>query len=131
MKGDYVSAQGLPAIRNSSSEDPALCPWCGNRSWFPSDGDDPRDAGRVQMYCAEPDCDSRETELIIVRGEGAHERADVRALQAIDEGTHTGDDPLPMEFSMDDPEAHRAFDRAQKRRLDYRKWDDAFHLDVP
>lgn len=99
----YSNPKNVPAVRAHTRENPTTCPWCGEGKWFVSAGDDGRDNGRVQMYCDSPDCHSRETELIVVRGEGAHERADVRALQAVDSGRHASDgDPLV------DLDAHRS-----------------------
>jgi hypothetical protein len=83
------------------------------------------------MYCDTPECASRETELIIMRGEGAYDRADERALNALDEGEHVGDEPPPTEFNLGDPHAEAAFKRAETRRVEYRSFDGSFTLRVP
>jgi hypothetical protein len=54
--------------------------------WFVSFGDDRTDLGRVEMYCDNQECDSRETVLLITRGHDdefcaqADTRPDVQAL---------------------------------------------------
>lgn len=77
---------GQPAIRSATPSNPWRCPWCGHKTWIVSEGDVRSDRGRVQMYCNGDECTSRETEVIIVRGDGAHLRADVRALSTLDNG---------------------------------------------
>jgi hypothetical protein len=63
------------------------------------------------MYCNNSGCDSRETEVLIMRGHDeefrrrAGARADVRALVRIDDGGIEGHDPL-MEGDMADPRLH-------------------------
>jgi ribosomal protein L37AE/L43A len=81
------------AIREASSESPWRCPWCGENSWIVSREDVGDDLGRVQMFCTNTQCESQETELLIVRAYGvtlAQKRADVRALRAIDDGVPEG-----------------------------------------
>ncbi|QJW36465.1 hypothetical protein [Cellulosimicrobium protaetiae] len=47
----------------------------------------PDDDGRLQVYCDSEMCDAREVEIIVTRdGHQARDRADVRALVAIDDG---------------------------------------------
>lgn len=88
--GSFGFRGGSPAIRQATREIPWRCPWCGESTWFLSDGDIPEDRARVQMYCDSGECVSRETEIIITRGDGAHERLDVQALHRIDEGIDAG-----------------------------------------
>lgn len=86
----YEYNADVPAIRAANPEHPWVCPWCGDRTWFISSGDDRTDRGRVEMYCDNPDCDSRETVVLIVRGHtsdysaDASDNADVRALADTD-----------------------------------------------
>jgi len=45
------------------------------------------DTERVEVYCVDSRCDAREIVLLIRRGEGTHDRADVQALRVVDDGT--------------------------------------------
>ncbi|HEX4834046.1 MAG TPA: hypothetical protein VH478_23475 [Trebonia sp.] len=86
----YDYGADVPAIRAATPERPWPCPWCGEKTWFVSLGDRPADRGRVEMYCDNPDCDSRETVVLIIKGfnetftADARSRADVRALEALE-----------------------------------------------
>jgi hypothetical protein len=80
-----------PAIRRSASNDAGiaayLCPFCGQSSLLLSNVDLGIDTERVEVYCDNARCDAREIILLIRRGEGTHDRADVQALRAVDDGT--------------------------------------------
>lgn len=95
----YDYEKTTPAIRSADHDNPWRCPWCGQMTWIRSFGDLGQDLGRVQMYCDSSRCDSRETELLIVRGHGAlaapraGARADVRALAKLDHGYINGNEP--------------------------------------
>lgn len=86
----YSYADSVPAIREATPKTPWRCPWCGEMTWFTSDGDDRHDSGRVEMYCDNQDCDARETVVLITRGHShtstlsADMRADVRALAQLE-----------------------------------------------
>ncbi|PYC80495.1 hypothetical protein C7C46_12390 [Streptomyces tateyamensis] len=66
------------------------CYFCGSNTAMLSDHDDDRDTGRVELYCDNQDCDAREVVILVLRdGAGAHDRADVQALHAVDAGSPT------------------------------------------
>lgn len=63
----------------------ARCLFCGDESLLVSWGDDYDDTGRVEMYCNNSLCDAREMTVLVRRDNaGAAQRADVRALRALD-----------------------------------------------
>jgi hypothetical protein len=74
-----------------------LCPFCGDQSLKRSMGDIP-DAGRLELYCYNSGCDARTMVVLLLRDGGfeAHRRADVRALQAIDDGPSPPQGPRPF-----------------------------------
>lgn len=81
---DINSSQ--PAARSEGAK--IWCPYCGSETAIVSMGDVPDDRGRMQLYCNNSYCDVREFEVIAFRaGPDAPERADVLALQTLDEGT--------------------------------------------
>lgn len=125
----YRNPDKVPNIRQHTPQNPATCPWCGEEKWFVSMYDDSRDNGRVQMYCDNTYCDSRETELIIMRGEGAHDRADVRALRMIDDGHHAGDVPSPSEVNFADPREHQRRDHKSAQRIAWRQGRASFAVE--
>ena len=64
---------------------PVLCYFCGSQTMKRSSSDVDADHGRIEMYCDSQMCQAREVIIIIRRdGAGAHRRADVRALRALD-----------------------------------------------
>jgi hypothetical protein len=68
----------------------AQCYFCGDLTAKLSYGDAGSDNGRVEVYCDNQDCEARETVVIVERdSHGAGDRADVRALKAVDEDSHT------------------------------------------
>jgi len=83
---------------------PIICYLCGEQTMIRSFRDDERDSGRVQLYCENEGCDSREVELIVLR-DGSSEtltRADVQVLNSVAPAAHrparalgTGDDWIP------------------------------------
>ena len=102
----FVYGKSVPAVRKTS--DPRRCPWCGEDTWIISHGDGRNDPGRVEMYCDNRDCDSRETVMLIVRGfdddyeNNAGDRPDVGAIEGITyeewEAWHArGRKPAPVE----------------------------------
>lgn len=124
----YKNPADTPAIRKHTSDNPTTCPWCGQNTWFVSDSDDPRDNGRVQMYCDAVGCESRETELLIVRGEGANFRADVRALNMVDDGHHAGDAPSPSTITLFDPATEARFAHKDAHRVTWRHSEEPFTI---
>lgn len=126
----------MPAIRSASHKDPWRCPWCGVNAWFVSEGDDARDKGRVQMYCDNDDCDSRETELLVVRGHDeehrarADIRADVRALRRIDDGGIEGREVREV-ISLTSAADWRESEERGERRAAWRRSEEAYSIDVP
>jgi len=97
----YDYQKSVPAIRGAGRGNPARCPWCGEDTWIVSDADHKEDRARVEMYCDNQMCDSRETVLLITRGfddeygetghgETARTRGDVEAIRAVDDLGTTG-----------------------------------------
>jgi len=60
------------------------CMFCGGDEVILSYDDEGLDYGRIELYCDSPDCDVRRMVVLIVQGEEANLRADVRALDAVD-----------------------------------------------
>ena len=116
----YDCAAGTPAIRTATREAPWRCPWCGANTWFVLDEDNPLDGGRVQMYCDNSGCDSRETDLLAMRGHDengqvrADRRADVRALRRIDNGALEGREPLES-YRVGNPNEREILERRERR----------------
>lgn len=76
------------------------CPFCGDTDAILSFGDDRHDPARIELYCENQDCDAREI-VILVRRDGTNEtaeRADVRALRAIDNGPTEPDEGRVQSF---------------------------------
>lgn len=68
--------------------DPVQCMFCGAQTLKRSASDRPKDPGRMELYCDNQFCDVREMVLLVMRdGAGAYDRADVRALRLIDNGS--------------------------------------------
>ncbi|MFB8181533.1 hypothetical protein ACFC8N_37040 [Streptomyces sp. NPDC055966] len=88
-RGDWESGTTPWARRLPDAEQKALpCYFCGERTAMTSWGDLPDDTGRLEVYCDNELCDAREVVVLVQRdGAGAHDRADVRALRAIDTGS--------------------------------------------
>ncbi|GAA1176080.1 hypothetical protein GCM10009578_017380 [Streptomyces rhizosphaericus] len=72
------------------------CLFCGANTAILSDRDLESDHGRIEVYCDSQMCDAREV-IVLVRRDGAQARwrADVRALEAIDDKRLNVDDALP------------------------------------
>lgn len=81
-----------PAIRRAAGDRRSLegyrCPFCGSERLLISDTDLPIDTERVEAYCDNASCDAREIVILVVRGAGTHDRADVSALRAVDRGSY-------------------------------------------
>jgi hypothetical protein len=96
----------IPTIRATSEDERHVngwtCPFCGSDELLISYGDFPADRDRIELYCDNPGCDAREFIVLVTRGEGAHERADVTALEAIDAGTRAEQEAEGVEFSEDE-----------------------------
>ncbi len=76
-----------PAVRRARRAGqylPYPCYFCGEDQVKLSYADRPADAQRIELYCDNVNCEAREVVVLMRRGLGAHERADVRALQALD-----------------------------------------------
>lgn len=94
MKPDQWEAGSAPWVRQAQPMahlGPGAarfqCYFCGGQTVTRSICDIEEDAGRMDLYCDNPDCDAREIAVIVRRdGHGAWGRADVRALAAIDDG---------------------------------------------
>jgi hypothetical protein len=73
------------SMRNDPAQRRPTCLFCGARSLIVSYGDNPYDAGRIEVYCDSHDCEARE-QIVLVRrdSENAARRADVRALRSVD-----------------------------------------------
>jgi hypothetical protein len=91
MNNSGFSLGDEPAIRRAAGDgrklDGYACPFCGEAQLLLSDGDLPIDTERVEVYCDNGYCAAREIVILVERGDGAHKRADVQALRAVDRGT--------------------------------------------
>jgi hypothetical protein len=80
--------QDTPAIRSALDAGTGkTCPFCGGQTLIISNSDLDTDRDRVEVYCNNTYCDAREIIILITRGDGANLRADVTAINAVDEGT--------------------------------------------
>jgi hypothetical protein len=61
------------------------CPFCEADQLLLSTTDLPIDTERLEVYCDNSNCEA--IVILIERGGGAHRRADVGALRAVDRGT--------------------------------------------
>jgi hypothetical protein len=97
--------ENTPAIRSAlnvgTTTNAWPCPFCGAQSLLLSYGDLSADRDRVEVYCDNGYCDAREIIMLITRGEGAGDRADVIAIQAVDEGTRAEQEAQGVEFLED------------------------------
>lgn len=76
-----------PAVRRRSPTGPYLsfsCYFCGEQQLKLSDFDRAADPYRVELYCDNRNCEAREVVVLLRRGAGTHERADVAALETLD-----------------------------------------------
>lgn len=95
MSENHWEAGGEPWLRRHQPEttwgpepNPVQCLFCGARSLKRSAADHAQDPGRLELYCDNSACSAREMVLLVVRdGAAASYRADVRALQLVDDGT--------------------------------------------
>ncbi|MFJ7909723.1 hypothetical protein [Kitasatospora sp. NPDC096204] len=85
------------AEQQPSGQKKVQCLFCGAQTAILSTGDLDGDQGRVEVYCDNGRCDAREV-IMLVRRDGAHARwrADVRTLEAIDDGRLNVDEALPQ-----------------------------------
>ncbi|WP_329376252.1 hypothetical protein [Streptomyces sp. NBC_01483] len=85
---------------------PVQCMFCGGKTLKRSASDREQDPGRLELYCDNQFCDAREMVLLVRRdGADAIFRADVKALNLIDNGTldvHAAFPPEMKSSSMAD-----------------------------
>lgn len=62
----------------------AVCYFCGEPTAIISVTDFAEDTGRVDIYCDNTRCDAKEMTIIEIRGGRRQNRADWRALEAVD-----------------------------------------------
>ncbi|MEH1124771.1 hypothetical protein [Micromonospora sp. CPCC 206061] len=74
-----------PWVRQQPPGTRFLCYFCGATSAILSFGDHP-DPGRIEVYCDNTGCDARTVAVLVLQDgtSATPERADVRALEAID-----------------------------------------------
>lgn len=127
----YHYASDTPAIREASDENPWRCPWCGENTWIVSRDDVEDDLGRVQMFCSNDQCESQETELLVMRAYDAttlaQRRADIRALRAIDDGVPEG---YRVTGTTMDKRLSGVAERA-RRRTAWRQSQATYTMEVP
>ncbi|MFE2072803.1 hypothetical protein [Streptomyces misionensis] len=103
------------------------CYFCGGQSVIRSEHDNEHDTGRLELYCDNEHCAAKEIAVIVCRdGYAAGERADLRALAAIDEGLLDmanipgGSKPAPSPtFKRPDEEQEKIV----AARRDQREWE--------
>lgn len=83
MGAGYRFGEDTPAVRRG---DESRCPFCGG-SVIRSHNDVGADGTRVDLFCENPACDVREMAVIATRVGTYNPRADLAALNKIDEGT--------------------------------------------
>lgn len=85
MSGRRWDAGWQPYARAGQPDQRVQCYFCGEMTAIISNGDNAEDAGRVEVYCLNSQCDAREVIVLVARdGHGCGYRADVRALDEID-----------------------------------------------
>ena len=91
-----------PAIREAADE--YRCPFCGENTLVRSYGDLSDDNFRVELYCENALCDTREMAIIGLRMNGrvSDRRADVAAIQAVDDGTEVEQEAEGVELIRDE-----------------------------
>jgi hypothetical protein len=91
-----------PAIRDTPEEHP--CPFCGKNTLIRSYGDLSDDNFRVELYCNNSHCDTREMMVIAKRMNGSisDRRADVAAIVAVDDGTEAEQEEEGVELIRDE-----------------------------
>jgi hypothetical protein len=116
-----------PRISRGARATRFQCYFCGGHSVTRSEHDNDHDNGRVELYCDNEHCDAKEIAVIVCRdGNAAGERADLRALAAIDDGrldmasVPGGNEPVSSP-------TFKRLDEAQKEivaaRRDQREWE--------
>lgn len=104
------NAEGEPWLRRHQPEatyahEPksVQCLFCGSQTLKRSASDRSQDPGRLELYCDNGRCDAREMVLLVRRdGAGAGRRADVRALNLLDDGTLDVHTAFPPEAKSHD-----------------------------
>jgi hypothetical protein len=84
-KGDEPAIRKAVVAYNTIESYP--CPFCGDMALLLNGNDLGIDTKRVEVFCGNSHCEARDIVILIKRGAGAHRRADVWALRAVDEGT--------------------------------------------
>lgn len=80
--GEWDPDQQPWARRALDNGETVPCYFCGEIAIIQSYSDNQADNGRLEVYCNSPQCDARETTVLVMRGGGAHLRADVKALNS-------------------------------------------------
>jgi uncharacterized Zn finger protein len=92
-------------IENPSKRDTTIaqCYFCGEMTAKVSWGDMTADNGRVEVYCNNHNCEAREVVVLVERDSfAAGDRADVRALKAVDDASHSAMEPEIVVTSLAD-----------------------------
>ena len=91
-----------PAIRKTPDKYP--CPFCGNNTLIRSNWDLSNDNFRVELYCNNSYCDTREMVVIAKRMNGSvsDHRADMAAIVAVDKGTEAEREEEGVELIRDE-----------------------------
>jgi hypothetical protein len=84
--------------------------FCGSDDVVLSYDDDALDYGRIELYCDSPDCDVRRMVVLIVQGEEANLRADVRALDAVDKFAPPFEPDVPSDDEYDSAHESRDYE---------------------
>lgn len=98
---------GNPQIRAGAITgrriDALTCPYCGADNVLLSLGDIADDTVQIELYCDNDMCDVREFVIVAKRGIGLHRnRADVRALNVVDDGTYDEQRAAGYELELDE-----------------------------
>lgn len=83
MAHAFDSSSDQPWGRGNASAIP--CPFCGSSAVKQSFGDDPSDPVRLELYCDNGMCEAREFVILARRLDYPHARADLAALEAVDD----------------------------------------------
>lgn len=96
LEWESGSTPWLRRVQAEQGRKRVQCFFCGADAAILSDRDLEGDHGRIEVYCDNGMCDAREV-IVLVRRDGARARwrADVRALEGIDDERLSVDDALP------------------------------------